>query len=261
MTLIDTMPQVEVTAPAIAPYPFGLFAVAPAGAEPGDRWASGVWWRSLACESVGVTYAPCSVDSPVPALSANVVCGIVGSSPAFTVYAKSDESMGGAPLASKYAAARDLLLAGEQYAVEQQLWAMLMAANPTPDATARDVSEAVAMAEALIADGYGGNPTLHMSRYTATMTTAGVLRVEGTRLLSLLGAAVVAGGGYDISPTAPGSAMQVIATGALVLVRSAVFDLGEYQSEQTNRIDAVVERTYAIGWDCTSVRVQVPAAP
>lgn len=259
MTLIDVLPSVEVTAPAVTPYPFGLFSVAPASVPADDHWASGIWWRSAACNSLGVTHNPCVVDDPVPALAPNVVCGIVGGE-AFTVYARSDESMGGAPIDAKFQAARNLLLAGEQFAVETELWAMLLAAVPTADATAVDAQEAIAMAEALIADNYGGAPTLHMSRYAATMG-AWAIRIEGSTLKSLLGASVVAGGGYGTSPIATGSAFSVIATGALVVVRSVVDDVGRYYDHATNRIDAVVQRTYAIGWDCTAVRVDVPAVP
>lgn len=259
MTMTDVMPSVEVTAPNAVPYPFGLFSVAPATTPAEGHWGAGIWWRSSACNLAGVTYAPCSVEDPVPAKGPNVECGIVGG-PAFTVYARSDESMGGAPVAQKFAAARDLLLAGEQYAVEQTLWGLLLAATPAADGTAGSVDEAIAMAEGLISDNYGGSPVLHMSRYTATMAYL-VLHPEGERLVSVLRSQVVAGGGYGPSPVTSGPALSIIASGGLVVVRGTVEDLGEYYDTATNQISAVVERTYAIGWDCTAVRVAVPATP
>lgn len=255
MTFTDTMPSVEVTAPAAVPYPFGLFSVAPAATPADGHWTAGVWWLSAACNSAGVTHGPCNVDSPVPAKSVNVECGVVGA-PSFTVYARSDASMGGMPVAQRFAAARNLLLAGEQYAVEQMLWQMLLDATPSADGVAADINEAVAMAEGLISDNYGGPPVLHMSRYSATMAYL-VLHSEGTRLMSVLGSNVVAGGGYTPSPVATGPALDVVASGALVVVRGPVEDLGEAYDTDTNQISAVVERTYAIGWDCTAVRVHV----
>lgn len=259
--MTDTMiPSVEISAPTAVPYPFGLFSV-PAVQTPADpHWQAGAWWRSLACNQVGVTFGVCQVDDEVPEKNVNVLCGIVTGF-ALTVYARSDESMGGGPLDEKFAAARALLLAGEQYAVEQALWQKMLDATPTEDATAASVVEGVAMAEALIADNYGGSPVLHVSRYTATMAGVDVLRVDGTRLRTFLGSAVVAGGGYEPSPTEPGPALSIISTGALVIVRSEVFDLGQSYNTDTNQIDAVVERSYVIGWDCSVVRVEVPASP
>lgn len=254
MSTTEIMPDVEVPGVAPVPYPFGLFSIAPAG-TPGDpHWQTGVWWRTAACNLVGVTHNPCTVDDEVPAKAPNVTCGI-GQAAAFTVYAMSDQSIGGASLDEKFAQARDLLLAGEQFAVETVLWELLNLATVAPDATAATVSEAVAKTEQLISSAYGGTPVLHLSRYAATLAGAegGVLRVEGSKLRSFLGSGVVAGAGYGTIA----DDVSVIGTGGLVVVRSEVFDLGKHFDRDTNTISAVVERTYAVGWDCTAVRVEV----
>jgi hypothetical protein len=125
--------------------------------------------------------------------------------------------------------------------------------------SANDQVEGVAMAEALIADAYGGTPVLHMSRYTATKANE-ALRIDGGRLRTLLGSDVVAGGGYEPSPTTAGATSIIFATGALNVVRSEIFDVGNAIDPLTNDISAVVERTYSVGWDCTAIRVAVPAA-
>jgi len=202
----------------------------------------------------------------VDPLDANVVCG-VATGAVFTVYARSDLSMGGLPVAERVAGARDLLLAGEQKAVESALWALMVAElatmAPDPDATAGSITEAIAMAEQLMAASYGGTPVIHLSRYAATLAIAdSAARVDGGRLRSALGSDVVAGGGYGgAAPTTPGAAIDVIATGAVVYVRSDVLTFDEARNPRTNQIDSMAMRTYAIGWDCTAVRVNIPAAP
>lgn len=249
-----TQPLVEVDAPALVPYPFGLFAAVPARPLPDPHAEVGVWWRSVACGQAGVTYGPCTVDAPEPVdpLDPNVVCGITNGR-AFSVYAYSDESVGGAPLEQKYAAANAALLAGEQYAVEQTLWAQLLAAT-AETGVAGSYNEAVAMAEGLIADNYGGSPVLHMSRYTATMAHDVIVR-NGSRLTSLLDSPVVAGGGYGPSPAVTGEPVTVIATGAVVVLRGEPVLVGRHVDRATNSISAVVARPYVIGWDCAVVRV------
>ena len=106
--MTTTMPAVEVRGPALAPYPFGLFAAVTPTPADADKGAAGVWWTSEACAAAGVTYSPCNVDVPDPinALAPNVVCGVNESSVSFTVYAYSDQSVGGRDLAEQFARER-----------------------------------------------------------------------------------------------------------------------------------------------------------
>lgn len=256
MTITDTPPAVEIPAPGVVPAPYGLFSLG-TQAAPGDgRWQLGAWWRALGCNVVGVTYNVCTVDDVVPALSNNVTCDIAVAQ-AFTVYAKSGLSAGGMPVEQRRAQAREALINGEQHAVELMLWSLLDAATPTPDATAASHREAIARAEGLVRDVYGGTPVMHMSPFTATMIGWDALRVEGSNLVSFLGSRVVAGSGYDLADPGPTDAVSVVATGGLVVMRGEVNNVGDAFDRQTNRIDALVERTYLVGWDCTAVRVEV----
>lgn len=256
MTL--TIPSIEVAAPQAVPYPFGLLAVPPAAVPAGGRWEAGVWWRSTACNLVGVTYNPCNVETPVPEKPVNVVCGITEGS-AFTVFARSDESTGGGSLADKYSAARSVLLAGEQYAAETALWDLIdLASSATVPVVgvsdAERVVTAIATAEAEAAQLYSGTPVLHMNRYWATKAVAAyAARVEGGRLVSALGSRIVAGGGYNVAAYAT---LKVLATGALNVLRSEVFDLGQHVDRAVNSVSAVVERMYVIGWDCFAITVE-----
>lgn len=256
MSTTELMPAVEVTAPTTVPYPFGIFSVPPAAVPTGGRFESGVWWPTIGCgQAVGITHGKCNVDDAVPEKDANVLCGYA-SAAAFTVYARSDESLGGSSIEEKKERARQLLLSGEQFAVERGLWALLLDATTTEDATADSIVEALALAEQYIAMAYGGTPTIHASRYAATnLGFAGGLRVTGAKLLSTLGSQIIAGGGYsDDDLTDP---VSVIATGSIVLLRGEVMYLGDHIDPQSNEISAVYERTYVVGWDCTAVRIEV----
>lgn len=253
------LPSVEVTAPPLVPYPFGLFSVAPAETPADEHWQAGVWWQSFGCSPATVTYGPCTVEDDVLPLADNVTCGYKGAD-AFTVFAKSTASAGGMTEAEKFGQARQLLIAGEQAAVEAALWGSLINAVGVADGTAAadNLAEGVAMAEGLIAQAYGGTAVLHMSRYTATKAHE-VLRVNGSRLQTMLGSDVVAGGGYLPAPTTASQATIIFATGALKIVRGPIIDLGVHYDTEVNDISAVVERTYSVGWDCAAVRVAVPA--
>lgn len=257
MTVTDVIPAVEVTAPAVTPAPFGLFSLGLQTPPADGRWQAGAWWQVLGCNTVGVTYGVCTVDDVVPALSDNVNCDIAVAG-AFTVYAKSGASMGGAPVEQKRAAARDALVGGEQHAVELMLWTLLAAATPVAADTAASHREGVARAEGLIRDSYGGTPVMHMSPFTATMVGFDALRVEGERLMSFLGSRVVAGSGYDEPSPGTGVASSIVATGGLVVMRGEIQRVGDVFNQATNKIDELVERTYVVGWDCTAVRVTIP---
>lgn len=257
MTVTDVMPAVEVAAPAVQPAPFGLFSLGMQTPPADGRWQAGAWWKVLGCNAVGVTYGVCTVDSVVPNLANNVNCDIAVAG-AFTVYAKSGESMGGMPVEQRRAMARDALIGGEQHAVEQMLWELLLAATPVVADTAASHREGVARAEGLIRDAYGGTPVMHMSPFTATMVGWDALRVEGARLVSFLGSSVVAGSGYDDASPGTGVVSSIIASGGLVVMRGEIARVGDVFNQATNQIDELVERTYVVGWDCTAVRVTIP---
>lgn len=259
MTLVDTPPAVEIAAPTVIPAPFGLFSVGfqPAPGDPG--WMGGIWWQVNGCNQVGITYGVCNVDSVVPDLDPNVTCDIA-TAQSFTVFSRSDLSMGGMPLAQRQRRARDVLQAGEQHAVEEMLWQMFLAATPaaaTPAAGSH--KEAIARVEGLVRDTYGGTPVIHLSPFTATMVSGDAFRVDGGNLQTFLGSRVVAGSGYDVANPGAATPVSVVGTGNVVVLRGDILDVGEVLNRETNQVDSLVERTYVVGWDCTVVRVEVPA--
>lgn len=256
MTTTDTLPAVEVPATPIAPAPFGLLSIAPSATPLDPYWTAGVWWRAGGVPEVGATYGACTVDSDVPTLDATVGCEI-SNGLAFTVYARSDLSMAGGTPEARFADARRVLLAGEQYAIEDVLWARFVAATPQATGTATSALGGLAVAENLMGSVYTGAPVHHMSRRTATLLS-NELVVSGGKLSTILGSQVVAGGAYGL-PADDDAAdpFTMFATGALSLYRSEVFDLGEVIDRDTNSVSAVVERTYVIGWDTALVEITV----
>lgn len=254
MTTTEDMPFVEVPASPVVPYPYGLLSVAPTATPSDGHWSSGAWWRTDGCGAIGITYGKCNVESPVDLL-ANVGCDTTYAK-SFTVYARSALSMAGATLAEKNAQARAALLAGEQFAAEATLWADMIAATPEANVTAGKAIDGFAIAEAQLAARYNGTGVLHVGRYGATLAHE-LLFTSGGRLATKLGTTVVAGGGYDVLPDSQGDVFKVFATGALTVMRSEVFDVGEHFDRNTNSVSAVVERTYVIGYDCTLVEVTV----
>ena len=258
MTTTELLPAVEVPATPTAPAPFGLLSVVPSATPLDPYWAGGVWWRAGGAPEVGATYGACTVDSEVDELEALVGCDITQAL-AVTVYAHSDLSVAG-PATNRFADARRVLLAGEQYAIEKLLWARFVAGTPTASGTAVTAAGGLAVAEELIGSLYTGGPVIHVDRRAAVLASQ-QLAATGGRLTTILGSHVVAGGAYGLpAATDEGDPFTIFATGALSVYRSEVFDLGEHLDRATNSVSAVVERTYVIGWDTALVEITVTPA-
>lgn len=107
--------------------------------------------------------------------------------------------------------ADEVFTAGETAAAEAALQPVLNGAaqdvTPTPG-TPVGVIEGVAILEEWIAERYGGLPLLHMNRYGTTHTSSkGLLRPEGTDIVTFQGTPIANGAGYG--QTGPGA---VVAT-------------------------------------------------
>lgn len=249
--MTSLQPAVWVNAPAFVPYRFGLLSTVAAQpfSDPHER--AGVTWRSSGCGSAGTTLGACTVDSTPDPLDPNVACSISGGV-GFTVFARSDESIGGGTADEKFTAAQDWLLAGEQHAVEGFLWNLLVAELTAPGAETvegADINEAVALLEQAMADNYGGSPVIHMNRAN-TLLAHDVLYRDALSLSTMIGSTVVAGGGY-------GDEFAAVATGALMIHRGPIEQVGRQYAESINSIDAVVARDYIVGWDCAAVSATI----
>jgi hypothetical protein len=249
---------INVTAPAVQPYRFGLFSVAP-GRPPEDSHFGTVGlvgWESAWCGgAVGVTGSPCVQDNPAAIAIDSTVCNFSQFQP-FWVYAYSQASAGAwlAPELEDEARAR--LADGEQYGVEVQLWAALDTAVTQVAVTG--APQGLAYVEQLLAQTYKAQGVLHMGRYAAQyLAGIGALEPDGQVLRTKLGTPVVAGGGYQqVAGTLP-TTFDVFATGPLAVTAGAATILPATIDRAVNDIHALAFKPYAAGWDCTAVGVTI----
>jgi len=262
-TQLDTWHLVE--APAAVPYRFGLFSqVTPrttdiGGGGAGDHWRLGVQWVSQACADAKVTASYC-IDEDRTALTPDDYCNVAKYDP-FTVYAYNNDDVPGYSMNEDEANAISRLTNGEQEAAEEHLWDLATSAIGLDlvDLTAYPLWYGLGYIEQALAEAYGGQGVIHLSRLTATML-ADQLRIEGGRLFTLLGTPVVAGGGYDkIGSTTPNDGL-IYGTGPLVMYRSEIDTRQRAMDKATNQASIIAQRDYVIGWDCIAVGGQVALA-
>ena len=251
-----------VEAPASVPYRFGLFSqVAPRitdvqGVSSEDHWRLGVQWISQSCANAKTTTGPC-IDDEVAPLTPDKYCSVSQFDP-FTVYAYNDDSVPGFTMDEDLANAIARLTNGEQTAAESHLWDLMTAAIGVNlvDLTANELWYGLGYVEQVLAETYGGQGVIHMSRLTATMLSD-QLHTEGGRLFTVMGTPVVAGGGYDqVGSSAPSTGM-IYGSGPLVLYRGDVDTRQSALDRSVNKASIVAQRDYVLGWDCVTVGAEV----
>jgi hypothetical protein len=249
---------VNVTAPPVAPYSFGLFSVAPPGPQPDPHFGAVglVAWESAWCGgAVGVTGSPCVQDNPAAIAVDNTVCNYSQFQP-FWVYAYSQGSAGAWLGPELEAEARDRLVDGEQFAAEQQLWAAMDAAITQVAVTGGP--HGLAYVEQLLAQTYKGRGVLHMGRYAATLLSQqGLLMPDGNVLRSKLGTPVIAGGGYQQVGGALPATYDVFGTGPVVAMAGPATTIPAQIDRGVNDTHALAFKPYVVGWDCTAVGVTI----
>lgn len=147
--------------------------------------------------------------------------------------------------------AGDAFTSGESVAAEIALQPVLnnaaQDATPIPG-TAVGLVEGVATLEQWIGERYGGLPILHMSRYGATHTSShGLLRPQGTDLVTYQGTPVANGAGYGAAGpgavTAAAGEFWVYVTGQVNLWQGPLTKVSAPDPGQ-NRMLGLAERTY-----------------
>lgn len=253
-------PALVVGAPRI-PLGFGLFSVLAPRENSADRWENGVTWETLTCEPVEGIGAPDCVPEDTLGMpkALDPLDAEDGEASPFSVYGHHTCSPIGNTWERATELARQHLLTREEARIEQALWTgdlgnvpNFAGANGYPALTAAgtfDLAQAwraVARLEQVIAEAYGSQGVLHMSRELATLLTDdGQLKVSGSRLVTPLGTPVVAGTGYDST--------KIVATGALFGYRSEVFAPTDRPYDlldrANNNLYTIAERSYVIGFD------------
>ena len=261
-TQLQTFHLVE--APAPVPYRHGLFSVVEprvvglVGGTIDEHWRLGVTWQSQACSEAKETTGPC-INSEVSPLTPDEYCSVVEYDP-FTVYAYNDDAVPGHTLAEHEANAIARLTAGEQLAAEKHLWTQMGAAAGAPtDITAFDLEYGLAWVEQALAERYGSQGVIHMSRLSVIMAKD-LLRVEGARLTTYAGTPVVAGGGYDVVGATTPSTATILATGPLVMYRSEIDTRQNAVDKSINSVSIIAQRDYVLGWDCVAFGAEVTLA-
>ncbi len=253
-------PSLVVGAPRI-PLPFGLFSVLAPREGSSDRWENGVKWETLTCEPLGRIGAPDCDPEDTVGMPKNLLPMDAenGEASPITVYGHHTCS----PIGNTWERAQELaqlhLTSREEAAVEQALWYGDLENTPnfagangypalavTDDFVVADAWLAVARLEQVIAEEYGSQGVMHMSREIAfRLVKSGAVKVNGTRLQTALGTPVVAGTGYGSE--------KIVVTPALFGYRSAIetstdrpYDLLD---RARNDLYAIAERTYLLGFD------------
>lgn len=244
-TQLDTWQLVE--APPVVALPYGIFSVAEVRLPADDHWRLGVQWQSQACGLTKTTYGPCNVLE-VESLTPDEYCFVSQFEP-FSVYTYNNDSVIGHTLEEHRANAIQRLIASEQTTVEQNVWGQLQVdAVSTLSLTSFSPGVVLGYLEQMLAQTYGGQGVIHMSRLTATYLWE-YLQVQGGKLVTKLGTPVVAGAGYDAIST-PIDEFYMFASGPVVIYRGDVDTRQNAVSKSNNEVSIIAQRDYVLGWDC-----------
>lgn len=249
------------------PLPYGLLSVLTPRTPSDQHWQNGVEWETLGCNPAsGIGDPQCDPDEETTGLPKNlgVGAGEIGDATPFTVYGSYTCTPVGHTVQYAQDRATENLLAREEARAEQALWTGDLDnggfAADAEDAAGGALSlvRAIGRLEQWLAENYGSQGVIHMSREVALSALAALaLEVRGNTLVTALGTPVVAGSGYPgTGPAgqAPGADQSYIyATPALMGYRSEVFPAVSPAAagfdKGVNNLHAVAERTYVIGYD------------
>lgn len=261
MSMSTIAPPSLVTGAPRVPLPFGLFSVLVPRENSGDRWLTGVNWETLTCEPIGgIGAAQCDTDD-ILGLPKDLdkMDADLGEASPFTVYGHHTCSPIGNSAEYAQEQANAHLATREEAEVERALWTGNLGNVPnfagangypalavTSTFALADAWLAVAELEQTIAEKYGSQGVIHVSRRNAfRLIKSGAIKVNGLRLQTALGTPVVAGTGYGSE--------KIVVTPALFGYRSEVFNSSgrEYDllDRATNDMHAIAERTYLLGFD------------
>ncbi|MFE6405113.1 hypothetical protein [Streptomyces alboflavus] len=256
--------RVEVTAPPVTPYQYGLLSVALLPDPPALPWTQvGLRYVSDACAQGQVGEMPCprpatpaekrmdegetwvNSGDPFPVI-ASFVCGTVGM----------DE-----------ARARTHVLNGLAYAEQREIekqFAVTMlkdiARKPAGDG-AVGLLQGLGVLEQDAASVYGGQPTIHVPRWLQPyFSTLRLIRDQGAKKVSDLGSPV-GFGNYPDDPAKPGvigtGEAWIFATGTVRAWRTGPGEPLVTVDVTHNQISALSERVYALDHDCYAAAVKV----
>ena len=230
---------------------------------------AGVRWQPLSCAGAYVTpWCPGDIDEPYPKDfdSPEVVYA-----PPVTVYAGDVCSPIGSSRDEAVARARTALMLGEPRALEEWVWANLLAAGAqdvTPATGAVGLAAGIGLVEGELGNLYGGIGVVHLPLSIMTPAgAAGALIQRGQRMVTWAGNLVAGGAGYYLNTgpdgeEAPAGEAWVYASGPVVVRRQDPPDVipdADNESIDITYNDRYVlaERTTVVGVECAIVATRV----
>lgn len=258
------MPAVEIVAPEVAPRRFGLLSVADLTGVNIIRSLAGTEYRSNGCVPVhGVAGDLCGTQEPKAVTEDDDWANGFG----FTTFVQRR-----CRAVADWPEAKDrttsLFAAGEQNAMETALWGYLVSAAADATVlhggTALSPADAVAALEGYAGRHYAGDPVIHGPRGLISLVTdKGPVERHGNRLETVIGASVVAGGGYG--QNGPGGVAAadgvswMFVTGKVFGEQGAINVSGPHlvQSPRDNEAVVIAERSNSLNVDCLVAAVLV----
>jgi len=260
--------RVTVAGPVRTPHRFGLFSAVPVVDVDGHE-LMGVQWEPPTCARPKVL----PDSSCCPTVKEFEPPAPVQDATPFTVMGSWSCTLLGNNMADAVRRARQHLEAGEQHAVEYEVWTGEAGSGPrfadptTPNlGTVHCAADLLAVLEEYASRNYVGQPLLHVPRSVLPYFGADGLTtvVGGNRLETNYGLPIVAGAGYSEANTgpdgapAPAGSYWVYLTGAMKVWRGSIVEPPNPEagfSRCNNEFVALAERIYLVGWDCFTVAV------
>lgn len=242
------------------PLPYGLFsALAPREGAEQDRWENGVQWEQITLDQLGGLGQADKVSEDTLGMPKQLGRnrGEMSSASAFTVYGHFNCSPVGYSPAEAQELANAHLALREEARVEQALWTGDLGNVPNfagahdfgapvevGSGTLDKVGEVFGLLESWIAQTYGSQGVIHLSRLNASRASS-KLENRGGKLFTKMGTPVISGTGYGDD--------KIVVTPALFAYRSAPFTssnvAGDLFNRDANELTAIAERTYLVGFD------------
>ncbi|QDH93080.1 hypothetical protein QDA02_gp85 [Microbacterium phage Margaery] len=237
----------------------------------GDRWEGGIQWDSLTCgPALGRGGPDCDPEADIPGLPKPTDDfdgpNFDGLGTTFAIIGEFACSPIGGGMARAQAGAEAHLIAREEARAEQALWygdlgnvPNFSGANgadaPVDLGEFESAAAALALVEQGIAEQYGSQGVIHMSRATATLLRRYLSKRGGRLYTEALDTPVVAGSGYPDG--------EIVGTPAMIGYRSEIIPAsnrpGDLLDRSTNDLYAVAERNYVLGIDpCPIVHASFP---
>lgn len=270
---MPVVPPLFVEVPQVEALPYGLLSAARVIDSPDPHLGGGIEAYGNPCGPVSAATLPCPPPEPEPDPKTITEFPILSADPLYLYMLVRCRLVGGRMDSARERALEAFQLA-EGRGIEAGVMQTLLAVPGVVDLTgpaATDPATGLARLEGYAAANYGGRPVIHASRtISSILGTLGSISRQGTRLETVLGAHVAAGGGYeanfgpgtelDPDPVpAPDGESWMYATGQVTIFRGVADTKGPAitLNPNTNEYLVLTERPAAVVAECFVAAVRV----